>query len=835
MPQRAVHPANSPLMRIVAKWVKPTSTPENPQTLLNSDLPIIYVLKTGGIEDFTALASVCDTHQLPHPRSELVYGELRLRRRTLTLQRTPPFGIGKAHQSIPKTLRNLVDAAMAGDGPVAECQIVPVSVFWGRAPDREDSLWRQMFSETWEIAGRTNKLFSTIIYGRQTLVSFSEPLSLVQFAQSSAGIGAERAQRKLSRILRVHFRQRRIATIGPDLSHRRMLINHVLADEGVRSAINQQAKTTSNSTTTVKKRAQHYAHEIAADVSYRTVSVLQKVLTQLWTHLYDGVEFTGVDRLKAVADGREIVYVPCHRSHIDYLLLSYILYMNSLSLPHIAAGINLNMPIVGGILRRGGAFFLRRTFSGDPLYAATFNAYLKELLERGHALEYFIEGGRSRTGRLLPPKGGMLAMTVHAYLQNPQRQVVFVPVYFGYERLIEGRSFTSELAGGKKRKETIFGLLKSLKTLRENYGRVHVNIGQPINLDALLVRRKSDWRQQPISETRPDWIKPVIDELGEDIMQRINEAASVTPVSLVATAVLATPKASLGRHDLQTLVQTYHGLISGTHAHSEVIMPTMSVDAMIEHTRSLGYLNVDTDKLGELISIKPGQVAPITYFCNNIQHLLALPSLIACSFSNRASLTDQRVYELIKPAYHFLQAELFLPDQPDDAAINQALHVMQDEGLLTHEDGCWRRATAGSNSAVTLMTLAQSMMPAIERYYLNSAVLASAGSTGMPFHQFAEHCEAVAARLARTHSRDYHDWFDKHVLTRFVITMEKTNRIHREANDVLVLSPAVLNSEADARLLLDERTRHAILGAVHSFGNQVPIAVKSDKNHKTMR
>jgi len=819
MPDRVVNPANSLLMRLVSKWVKPEVLPADPTSLIDPDLPVIYALESGGIADTTALAILCDAYGLPHPRTDVEYGDVRLRRRTFTLRRSPRFGFGKARQTVPRSLQRIVQAARTLDGDLAECQIVPVSVYWGRAPKREDSIWSQMFSETWEIAGRTSKLMTTIIHGRHTLVSISEPLSLTQLLESSQDIADdERLQRKLSRILRVHFRQRRIATIGPDLSHRRMLINHVMADPGLRQSIEHQTQTSSASLEKVQNQAKAYAHEIAADVSYSTVRVLQKVLTRLWTRLYDGVDFTGVDRLKAVADGREIVYVPCHRSHIDYLLLSYILYMNGFSLPHIAAGINLKLPIVGGILRRGGAFFLRRTFAGNPLYAATFNAYLKELLQRGHALEYFIEGGRSRTGRLLPPKGGMLAMTVQAYLQEPERPVVFVPIYFGYERLLEGRSFTTELAGGKKRKESVFGLLKSLKTLREDYGRVHVNISKPIPLDSLLDEHNPNWRSEPPSDNRPEWLKPLIDELGESIMQRINEAASVTPVSLVATALLATPKASLGRSELQTLIRTYHGLISGTHQDTEVEMPQMTASAMIDHTMSLGYLTVHNDKLGDVISVKPEQVAPITYFRNNIQHLLALPSAIACTFSNRASLTDQRVHELIVPAYSFLQAELFLTDQPDNEALEKALRVMEAQGLLEFKDDHWRRATAGSTEAITLMRLAQSIMPTIERYYLNTAVLASGGARGFSFKQFADHCEAVAIRMARTHGRDDGDWYDKHVLTRFVTTMESTDRLQRNSDGVLTLKDGVLQSESDARLLLNEQTRHAILAAVQGFG-----------------
>src|SRR5690606_367008 len=173
-----------------------------------------------------------------------------------------------------------------------------------------------------------------------------------------------------------------------------------------------------------------------------------------------------LDTAKDAAQGATVIYVPCHRSHIDYLILSYLLYRNGLVPPHIAAGINLNMPVVGPFLRRGGAFFLRRSFKGNALYPVVFAEYVDALYANGTSIEYFIEGGRSRTGRLLAPKAGMLAMTVKSFLRTPQQPAVFVPVYIGYEKLIEGRSYLGELAGKSKRKESVFGLLRSLRVLR---------------------------------------------------------------------------------------------------------------------------------------------------------------------------------------------------------------------------------------------------------------------------------------------------------------------------------------------------------------------------------
>src|SRR5690606_37780798 len=229
--------------------------------------------------------------------------------------------------------------------------------------------------------------------------------------------------------------------------------------------------------------------------------------------------------------------------HIDSMLLGYIVSHHGLSIPHTAAGINLDLPIIGSILRRGGAFILRRSFKGNRLYATVFNAYMHQILTRGHAIEYFVEGGRSRTGRLLRAKGGMLAMTVNSYMRAPRRPIAFVPVYFGYEKLIEGDSFISELGGAEKQKESLLGLVRSVKALRESFGKVYVNVGEPIELASALDVLQVEWRDAEFpDDERPEWLNDVVEELGSRIMRGINSAAAVTPIGLLATILLSTPK-----------------------------------------------------------------------------------------------------------------------------------------------------------------------------------------------------------------------------------------------------------------------------------------------------
>ena len=802
---------NLPL-RVLSWWVKPQVLPDSPGSLIDPTLPVLYVLEVGGVADRAALQMACARHGLPDPTQELLFGNLSETSSVDVLKSRQGTVFRQHRPVISHRLSRLVSAGLNKDA--GELQIVPVGVYWGRAPEKESSLWRLWFTENWQFAGRTRKLITTLIHGRHTLLSFSEPLSFTTL--KSTGEPPQVLERKLSRVLRVHFRQRRIATLGPDQSHRRILVDHVMADAAVRQAILDEAD--GKPLDRAHRRAQKYACEIAADVSYPTVRILHNLLTRLWNELYDGVELSGINRLKAVADGHELVYVPCHRSHIDYLLLSYILYRQGFSLPHIAAGINLNLPVVGGLLRRGGAFFLRRTFTGKPLYAAVFNAYLKEILQRGHTLEYFVEGGRSRTGRLLPPKGGMLAMTVHAYLSAPRTPVMFIPVYFGYERLLEGRAFTSELAGGKKQKETVFALIRALRTLKEDYGQVHVNFGQPIALNSLLDSQQSNWRQLPVTSKRPDWMKPVVDTLGSTIMKNINEAACVTPISLLAITMLATPRGRISRDELLQQINMYHQLLKEAHAHTLVVVPDINASELIDHGARLGFIETYSDSIGPLIQPRPGQLASMTYFRNNILHLLTLPALIAAAFSNRRTRSDTYLKQLARLTFPFLQGELFLPTELADETIDSSLQALTQAGLLERSDEQWHRAAAGTAQAVSLMRLAQVVMPALERDYLCASLLARAPQGGISRDELARLSQISAERLANTHGTDASELYDKHLHRSFVERMIQHGYVTCH-DEKLIPEKSMLDVESQAHTLLGEQTRHAIINAALAAGN----------------
>lgn len=799
---------------LLGLWVRPDVLPLAVGELLQSDVPVCYVLETGGIVDRAALNLVCRSQGLPAPTNGLVYGgdEARavfvLRRRHGLLQRLIP---GRKPTSTPPRLQRLIASAQQNGHP--PLQLVPVAIYWGQSPDREASMLKLMFSENWEVAGRTRKFFKALFHGRNTLVQFSEPMALETLTREA--LSETSVVRKVSRILRVHFRHRRVATLGPDLSHRRTLLDKVLRAPAVRDQVHVLAGSNPRDVSRTQLKAAAYANEIAASLSYPTIRVLRKLLTRIWNRLYEGVRLDGIDRLNGIADGRALVYVPCHRSHIDYLLLSYILYNEGKSLPHIAAGKNLNIPVVGPILRRGGAFFLRRSFRDNRLYGAVFNEYLQEILRRGHSLEYFIEGGRSRTGRLLEPKGGMLAMTAHSYLRNPDRPLAFVPIYFGYERLVEGGSFASELTGGRKQKESLLGFFKSLKVLREAFGSVYVNFGQPIEFNEMLDEHYPQWQSQEIDEERPDWLQPVVALLGHRIQERINAAASVTPISLLSLSMLTSPQGRMAESDLNSLIRFCRDLQLGRPYSKETVMTTDAVPDIVQHGVELGFLHRKESELGGIVSVREGRTIPMSFFRNSVLHLYAIPSLVACCFLHRSVYVAADIQKLARLSYPYLKSELYLRWNVEEleAEVNGAIEQLVDLGVVswTESRESLSRAVAGSEDIFLLLSIGQIILPSLQRYFLTVSLLSRYGSGQIDAEALGAQCRKCAERLEEIHGMQSPEFYDKSLFRSFIDTLLQQGVVTIDDNGKLEYENVFSSIDSDTRTILGEQIRHSIL------------------------
>ncbi|HTV97130.1 MAG TPA: glycerol-3-phosphate 1-O-acyltransferase PlsB [Steroidobacteraceae bacterium] len=808
--------------KIVGLWVAVTVKPELiADAIAARGRPVCYVLESDSHTDIAVLHNACSKLGIPAPE------------RCFALVRRSALLRLRSRLRAPRFLVQLIETALGQ--PDFDVDLIPVAIYLGRAPEKEASVWRLVFTEDWVLLGRFRKLLNVLFNGRNTVVYFGEPIPL---RESIGDLPAPRAVRRLLRALRAEFRAQRASTIGPDLSHRRTMVAHILRTQAVRHAVRGEINSRLALARTLRGRARarqlkrarrravllaarRYAMEIAANYSQTFVTIMAAVLGRVWNRLYDGVELGHAEQLQQIGDGAEIIYVPCHRSHMDYLLLSYVIYRRGFAVPHVAAGVNLNLPVIGHFLRKGGAFFLRRSFKGAALYGAVFTKYLGFMMARGHPLEYFIEGGRSRTGRMLSPRTGMLSMTVRSYLRDPKRPVVFMPVYFGYERIVEGGTYIGELSGAPKEKESVLGLLKSLSVLRSKFGKVHVNFGDAIVLDELLAKYNPSWRDVPghgaceEGQTPAGWICEAIAELAARITRAINAAAAVTPVNLVSMAVLATPRQALGESDLVRQLELYRRLLRDAPYGPLVTVSAQSGAEMARYAESMGMLERQPHPLGDIMRMTAERAVLATYYRNNILHLFAMPSLLACCFVSNARMRTADIQRMVWRVYPYIKSELALrwPEEQIGAVTSALLEAMARSNLLqgSEDRGEWQRPPPTSLEAFQLSLLAEATIQTVERYYLVVALLLQAGSGTIGQEALEQRCHLTAQRMSVLYGLNSPEFFDKSLFRNFIDLLRQRNVVATAPDGTIRFAEALLAVAADAQIVLSEQLRHDIL------------------------
>ncbi|MCB1684038.1 MAG: glycerol-3-phosphate 1-O-acyltransferase PlsB, partial [Pseudomonadales bacterium] len=639
------------LIRLIAR---PQLIGAEPDAAIAAGAKFVYVLNNRSLSDLIIVDLVCRKRGIPTPLDPIRIGTLEEERRFFFLNRATGgwFRRNTMQTVSPRMARILEQADESSD-----VHLLPVAVFWGRSPQKETML-SAMFAEHWAVTSRLKRIFNLVISRHHIMVSYGTPIPLRELAR----IDPKRVVRRAARLLRVRLRNQRVATLGPDFSHQRTLINRILASRSVQHAI----RTSDGDPVKLERRARRDALGIASNMSSATIRILARLLTWFWQNIYDGVEIHGLAEVQQLTASNTVIYVPSHRSHIDYLLLSYLLYHNGLMIPHIAAGDNLNLPIVGPLLRRGGAFFMRRRFRNDRIYAAVFSEYLYQVYRRGHCVEYFPEGTRSRTGRLLPARLGLLKMTLEHHKRGVPRPLAFVPVYFGYEKLIEANSYLDELRGSEKQSESIADIFRSLKLIGQNFGKVDVNFGTPLVLDEWLTEGSTDHLTR---------------QLGAEVLIRVNEVASVNPINLVSLVTLSTPRFAIDEAMLIDQIDCYLALLKADADHHRYSVTSMSAGEIVHYVEHLGMLSREKYDFGDVLCHDPVNAVLMTWYRNNCVHTLALPSLIACLIhQRRRPLNRPALITMIETVFPYIAAEL--SSRQDPAAADRWLEHLLQLGLL---------------------------------------------------------------------------------------------------------------------------------------------------------
>ncbi len=711
--------------------------------------------------------------------------------------------------AFPPRLLRLIEALE--QQPDLDVELIPVTLLWGRDPEKEDSWLKLLFTDTWSTPSKVKQLVNIGLHGRQTYIEFHEGQSLrelVDYAKTTHPNSSPATY--IISALNDYLDGQREVVLGPDLSDRRNVMHGLIKAPDVQDAIRRESIRSKISMVEAERRAIGFLNEIVSDYSHSTVRFADLALTRLWTQLYDGVEVHNFSTVRELAKDYEIVYTPCHRSHIDYLLLSYVIYKRGLMVPYIAAGDNLNMPFVGQILRGGGAFFIRRSFRGNGLYTTVFKEYLYSILSRNTPLEYFIEGGRSRTGRLLPPKTGMLAMTVHGHLRNRAKPIVFLPTYVGYERLMEGATYVGEMNGKPKEGESILGIVKTLRKIERIFGKVHVNFGEPVFLDDMLKRHGADNIKVESNDAPiPQEVSDAVNSSAHAILENINRAAVINPVSLLSLILLATPKHTLDEEICIKQLDTYRNLLTALPYDARMQVTPLSGKEIIAYGLKLKLIKRVKHVLGDIIAIADNQAVLLTYFRNNILHAFILPSLIAALVEHNGSIRRGDLINVIRTLYPFLKAELFLKwkdDELKDQICAYAEALVQAKLISEDAEGNLLSPLPNSEDHNQLVVLAAPVMQSLERYYMTLALITQRGSGNISTRQVEELSHLVGQRLSVLYEFNSPEFFDKALFQSFIKVLTEQGYISKNEEGSIVFDDSFKNVAQYANLVLDDVT-----------------------------
>ncbi|KAL7272195.1 hypothetical protein RUND412_005023 [Rhizina undulata] len=385
---------------------------------------------------------------------------------------------------------------------------------------------------------------------------------------------------------------------------------------------------------------------------------------------------------------QSLIFLPCHRSHIDYVSLQVICYRLGLALPVVVAGDNLNFPLVGPFLQHAGAMYIRRSFGGDGLYAATVQAYVDALLAGGYNFECFIEGGRSRTGKLLPPKFGILSFILDSLLSSRVKDAWIIPVSTQYDKVIETNSYVNELLGIPKAKENLWDFLGSSKVLSLKMGRVDVRFHQPWSLRDFIN-----------SHTEREHLDPITDDgarlrllrsLGYRVLSDINKVSVVMPTSLIGTVLLTLRGRGVGKSELVRRIDWLSSRIrakGGRVADFGGIATETVVERGLE---VLGDLVGTVDGLAEETFYAVDRFQ-LSFYRNMVIHLFISETVVASAMYTRVKAgggpANQRIFypdlfNQVSFLSQLFRGEFVFPTEGIRANLDKTLKGLEADGVI---------------------------------------------------------------------------------------------------------------------------------------------------------
>jgi glycerol-3-phosphate O-acyltransferase len=608
-------------------------------------------------------------------------------------QHHPPAGVPFAAIAIPPSRgrRRRVDrAALEGclaspDDPL----LAPLRAAWLAAPERGGPLRRLMkllvagdprdpagWRQWW--LSRRHPERAQVVLAEAAPVSelrarwrtaggagFAETMGLADFVMRQAALALERAERRVR---------------GLRYKVPRFVAESILSRPAFQGGIVRLAGELGRSKAEVAREAARDLREIAATHSPYVIDVTAELIRVLYSRGYSAIHYDRAElaRIYQLAQRHPVVFLPSHKSNLDHLVLQYALHENGHPPNHTAGGINMNFFPVGPLMRRSGVFFIRRTFKDNAIYKFVLRHYVDYLVEKRFPLEWYIEGGRSRSGKLLPPRFGLLAYVVDAYRRGKSEDVHLIPVAIAYDQIQDVGDYTAEQRGAAKQRESFGWFVGVVRNLRRRYGAIHIRFGEPLSLAQAI------GPSNPDAEPEADEQSLAVQKLAFEVSDRINRVTPITPTSLVTLALLG------GGDRAQTVdeaVVALRNLVSYVRGRALPTTGELDLDSAEGVRRALeqlvenGVVTCFAGGLEPVYAIGSDQHLTAAYYRNTIIHFFVNGAIAELALLRAAEDDVQdfreefwaealRLRDLLKFEFFFADRERFRAEVRDELAFH---------------------------------------------------------------------------------------------------------------------------------------------------------------------